>query len=51
MKQIARNLTQMLDDVGVKRVPLSPRSPWLNGFTEMGSIGKNRRTVAAYPVW
>jgi transposase InsO family protein len=26
--------TQMLDDVGVKRVPLPPRAPWLNAFAE-----------------
>ena len=26
--------TQMLDDAGVKRVPLPPRSPWLNAFAE-----------------
>jgi putative transposase len=25
---------QMLDDAGVKRVPLPPRSPWLNAFAE-----------------
>jgi transposase InsO family protein len=25
---------QLLDDVGVKRVPLPPRSPWLNGYAE-----------------
>jgi putative transposase len=25
---------QILDDVGVKRVPLPPRSPWLNAFAE-----------------
>jgi hypothetical protein len=24
----------MLDDAGVKRVPLPPRSPWLNAFSE-----------------
>jgi hypothetical protein len=26
--------THMLDDAGVKRVPLPPRSPWLNAFAE-----------------
>jgi transposase InsO family protein len=25
---------QLLDDAGVKRVPLPPRSPWLNGYAE-----------------
>jgi Integrase core domain len=25
---------QMLDDAGVKRVPLPPRAPWLNAFAE-----------------
>jgi len=25
---------QMLDDAGVKRVPLPPRSPWLHAFAE-----------------
>jgi transposase InsO family protein len=25
---------QMLDDAGVQRVPLPPRSPWLNAFAE-----------------
>jgi transposase InsO family protein len=25
---------QMLDDAGVKRVPLPPRSPWLNAYAE-----------------
>jgi transposase InsO family protein len=25
---------QILDDAGVKRVPLPPRSPWLNGYAE-----------------
>jgi putative transposase len=25
---------QMLDDAGVRRVPLPPRSPWLNAFAE-----------------
>jgi hypothetical protein len=25
---------QILDDAGVKRVPLPPRSPWLNAHTE-----------------
>jgi transposase InsO family protein len=27
---------QSIDDVGVKRLPLPPRSPWLNGYAERG---------------
>jgi len=28
--------TQIIDDAGVKRLPLPPRSPWLNAFAERG---------------
>ncbi len=33
-KKFCPALKQILDDTGVKRVPLPPRSPWLNGFAE-----------------
>jgi putative transposase len=33
-KKFGASCKQMLDDAGVKRVPLPPRSPWLNAFSE-----------------
>jgi putative transposase len=33
-KKFCASFKQMLDDSGVKRVPLPPRSPWLNGTAE-----------------
>ena len=33
-KKFGASFKQMLDDSGVKRVPLPPRSPWLNAFSE-----------------
>jgi transposase InsO family protein len=33
-KKFCAAFKQMLDDAGVKRVPLPPRSPWLNAFAE-----------------
>ncbi|MDH3599907.1 MAG: transposase, partial [Candidatus Tectomicrobia bacterium] len=33
-KKFGAAFKQMLDDADVKRVPLSPRSPWLNSFAE-----------------
>jgi transposase InsO family protein len=33
-KKFCASFKQMLDDAGVKRVPLPPRSPWLNAFAE-----------------
>jgi len=33
-KKFCASFKQMLDDSGVKRVPLPPRSPWLNGMAE-----------------
>jgi hypothetical protein len=33
-KKFGAAFKQILDDAGVKRVPLPPRSPWLNAFAE-----------------
>ena len=33
-KKFCAAFKQILDDAGVKRVPLPPRSPWLNAFAE-----------------
>jgi len=33
-KKFCASFKEMLDDEGVKRVPLPPRSPWLNAFSE-----------------
>jgi len=33
-KKFGAAFNQMLDDAGVKRVPLPPRSPWLHAFAE-----------------
>jgi transposase InsO family protein len=33
-KKFCPTFKRMLDDAGVKRVPLPPRSPWLNSFAE-----------------
>jgi len=33
-KKFCAAFKQILDDAGVKRVPLPPRSPWLNAFSE-----------------
>jgi transposase InsO family protein len=33
-KKFCAAFKQMLDDAGVKRVPLPPKSPWLNAFAE-----------------
>jgi transposase InsO family protein len=33
-KKFCASFKGMLDDAGVKRVPLPPRSPWLNSFAE-----------------
>ena len=33
-KKFGTSFKQILDDAGVKRVPLPPRSPWLNAFAE-----------------
>jgi putative transposase len=33
-KKFCAAFKQLLDDAGIKRVPLPPRSPWLNAFAE-----------------
>ena len=33
-KKFCASCKEILDDAGVKRVPLPPRSPWLNAFAE-----------------
>jgi transposase InsO family protein len=33
-KKFCPTFKRMLDDAGVKRIPLPPRSPWLNSFAE-----------------
>ena len=33
-KKFCASFKDMLDDSGVKRVPLPPQSPWLNSFAE-----------------
>jgi putative transposase len=36
-KKLCTAFKQLLDDAGVKRVPLPPKSPWLNAFAERWS--------------
>jgi putative transposase len=33
-KKFCASFKDMLDDSGVKRMPLPPRSPWLNAFAK-----------------